>query len=60
MKEVLSKLRWMRGVYRAAKPVPADVKQYKVVAVELGNILKDKLPWVRWPNYLHKVIEHVQ
>jgi hypothetical protein len=59
LQEIITKLRWMRTVYRASKPSPADVAIYKETAVKMGQILIDDFPWVRWPNYLHKVIEHV-
>ena len=39
---------------------PQDVENYKKVAVEMGQMLIDNFGYCPWPNYLHKVIEHVQ
>lgn len=39
---------------------PQDVANYKKVAVEMGQMLIDNFGYCPWPNYLHKVIEHVQ
>lgn len=39
---------------------PQDVANYKKVAVEIGQMLIDNFGYCLWPNYLHKVIEHMQ
>lgn len=33
---------------------------YKVCAVETGQLLLTKFEYAHWPNYLHKIIEHIQ
>ena len=63
VEELLSKASEMRSVYRANKPLidlPEKVKDYKNTAVSLAHNLRDNFSYVHWPNYLHKVIEHVQ
>lgn len=50
----------MRATYRATKPDLASVQSYKKIAVGLGKSLREKFAFARWPNYLHKLIEHVQ
>ena len=60
MQEILEKLRFLRSVYRAKSPAKEDVSIYKEVAVEMGKLLIAHYNFARWPNYLHKVLEHVQ
>ena len=53
----------LRKVYRCKNPLldfPDDVSTYKARAVEMGSLLLQNFDYVNWPNYLHKVIEHVQ
>ena len=50
----------LRSTYRATKPLPQYVSQYKCDAVCWGRYVKSKLPWAGWPNYFHRIIEHVQ
>ena len=61
--EFLTKFIDMRCVYRCANPLvkmPEKVKNYKKFAVETGAFLITHFEYAKWPNYLHKVIEHVQ
>ena len=58
--EILDKFRFMREVYRSKNPDPIKVSNYKKVAVEFGNIFLKHFDFCRWPNYMHKLIEHVQ
>ncbi|XP_063951685.1 V(D)J recombination-activating protein 1-like [Lytechinus pictus] len=60
LSSVLEKFRSLRKVYRALKPVREEVTKYKATAVKMGQELLDNFGYVMWPNYLHKVIEHVQ
>ncbi|XP_060562648.1 V(D)J recombination-activating protein 1-like [Ruditapes philippinarum] len=63
LSSVLQKFRLMRKVYRAKDPkkeCPGDVSSYKVTAIEMGRLLLAHFEYASWPNYLHKVIEHVQ
>ena len=59
-KEIFKKIGMMRKVYRENNPDPHEVKQYKSVAVEFGQVLLKQFDFAKWPNYIHKVIEHVQ
>ena len=60
MTNILNKFRFLQSVYRANQPDKSDVKIYKTVAVQMGQLLIDHFNFARWPNYLHKIIEHVQ
>ena len=60
MTNILNKFRFLRSVYRANQPDKSDVKIYKTVAVQMGQVLIDHFNLARWPNYLHKIIEDVQ
>ena len=60
LRAILEKFRFLRSVYRATKPAKEDIKGYKAEAVEMGKMLINHFDFARWPNYLHKVIEHVQ
>ena len=63
MSELLSQFRRMRKIYRAKSPktdYPEEVRLYKLNAVEMGKFLLENYTYVEWPNYLHKLIEHVQ
>ncbi|XP_063954560.1 V(D)J recombination-activating protein 1-like [Lytechinus pictus] len=60
LSSVLQKFRSLRKVYRALKPIREEVIKYKATAVKMGQELLDNFGYVMWPNYLHKVIEHVQ
>ena len=60
MNEVLELFRQMRSVYRAHKPNKEDVASYKETAVRMRKALLEDFEYVAWPNYLHKVVEHVQ
>nr|XP_054766947.1 V(D)J recombination-activating protein 1-like [Lytechinus pictus] len=60
LSSVLEKFRSLRKVYRALKPVRDKVTKCKVTAVKMGRELLDNFGYVMWPNYLHKLIEHVQ
>ena len=57
---VLEKFRFCRSVYRANDPEKTDVAIYKETAVSMGRELMEHFSFAEWPNYLHKVIEHVQ
>ena len=63
MNELLSLFRKLRKIYRSRSPkvdYPDEVKAYKKVAVSMGQFLLQNYSYVEWPNYLHKIIEHVQ
>lgn len=63
LQNVLRIFRELRRVYRSNDPMtefPQDVKNYKLKAVGMGKILVTDFAYVPWPNYLHKIIEHVQ
>ena len=60
LKVVFQKFRFLRKVYRARHPEKEDVANYKSVAVEMGKLLIKHFNYANWPNYLHKIIEHVQ
>ena len=63
MTELLRQFRRLRTIYRAKSPktdYPEEVKLYKMNAVKMGKFLLENYSFVEWPNYLHKVIEHVQ
>ena len=36
------------------------MKDYKKTAVQMGQLLMEHFSFARWPDYLHKIIEHVQ
>ena len=50
----------MQSVYHTIKPDPLHVAIFKKIAVEMGELIKTYFNFTRWPNYLHKLIEHVQ
>ncbi|XP_022085107.1 V(D)J recombination-activating protein 1-like isoform X2 [Acanthaster planci] len=58
--EVLDAFRNLRKIYRAHHPDADDVCTYKEQAVAMGLRLLTDFPYAGWPNYLHKIIEHVQ
>ncbi|XP_038062316.1 V(D)J recombination-activating protein 1-like [Patiria miniata] len=58
--EVLGIFRNLRTVYRAHHPEAEDVSTFKQRAVEMGRLLLTNFSYAGWPNYLHKIIEHVQ
>lgn len=63
LSDLLSKFRFMRKVYRASDPktqYPEETKMYKQTAVSFGHALLENFSYAKWPNYIHKVIEHVQ
>ena len=60
LRQIFNKFRFLRSVYRAIKPDQDSVNIYKRVAVEMGELLKIHFDFAQWPNYLHKIIEHVQ
>lgn len=63
VKGLLEIFRELRAVYRSNNPLltmPEQVTTYKVRAIALANMLKTDFSYVHWPNYLHKIIEHVQ
>ena len=63
VKMLLEKFRAMRTVYRATDPkvqYPQKTNLYKDTAIQFGRDLIDNFEYARWPNYIRKVIEHVQ
>ena len=60
LKDILQQYNWFRRVYRAKNPDPVDVSVYKKKAVALAKLLLKEFPWALWPNYFHRVVEHVQ
>ena len=63
LQDIMCRFNSLREVYRCNYPLdemPLKVRQYKRNAVEMGVLLSQKFDYVRWPNYLHKIIEHVQ
>ena len=60
LREIIRQFRWLRMVYRAKIPNKDDVASYKQKAVQLGRQLIQVFPWASWPNYLHRIFEHVQ
>ena len=60
MSEILRKFRFLRKVYRAHHPEKEDVSNYKKAAIEMGSLLIKHFDFAQWPNYLYRVIEHVQ
>jgi V(D)J recombination-activating protein 1 len=60
LQAILGKYREMRLVYRANIPDPVKVSGYKKLAVSFANDIKEHFPFAKWPNYMHKVVEHVQ
>ena len=62
LQKALERFRGMRKLYRAKHLLtdyPDDTKSYKQNAVKFGNHLLEHFAYCNWPNYLHKVIEHV-
>ena len=62
MRNLLDKFRFMRKIYGAKKTktdYPEEVAAYHYIAVMFGRILIDNFDYVRWSNYTHKIIEHV-
>lgn len=57
---VLDKFRMMRAVYRASRPNQHEIVAYKTNALAFANLMKEKFPFAKWPNYFHKLVEHVQ
>ena len=54
--------RGLQTIYRAKNPkvkFSDETKSYKENAVKMGRFLPSYLAYVRWNNYRHKVIEHV-
>ena len=60
LKEIIQEYNWLRKVYRAKNPDPRDVSVYKERVVALAKHLLKEFPWALWPNYFHRVVEHVQ
>lgn len=63
LSSILCKFRILRKIYRARQPLvdyPEETKNYKKIAIEMGKELIENFHYVVWPNYLHKIIEHVQ
>lgn len=63
VRELLEKFRFMRMIYRAIDPkaqYPTETKLYKQTAVAFGKTLIEHFEYAKWPNYIHKIIEHVQ
>ena len=63
VKSLLEMFSELRQVYRANRPLiecPDLVQTYKATAISLGKALLTEFDYVQWPNYLHKIIEHVQ
>jgi hypothetical protein len=63
MLDMLNKFRHLRKIYRSNSPLNEyleEVKCYKEKAVEMARFLLQYYSYVQWPNYLHKIIEHVQ
>ena len=60
LREIIRQFRWLGMVYRAKTPNKDDVASYKQKAVQLGRQLIQVFPWASWPNYLHRIFEHVQ
>ena len=58
--EILAIFQTLREVYRATRPTKEQVSTYKEKAVKMGSLLKKNFAYANWPNYLHKIIEHVQ
>ena len=61
--QILRIFQHLRKVYRSNDPMreyPDEVKRYKAKAVEMGKLLLEHFSYASWPNYLHKIIEHVQ
>jgi hypothetical protein len=53
----------MRKVDRVTDPntqYPEETKLDKQTAVSFGHALLENFSYTKWPNYIHKVIEHVQ
>ena len=60
MGEILGLFRQLRTVYRAHHPHQEDVASYKDKAITMGRLLDEHFAYASWPNYLYKLIEHVQ
>lgn len=58
--EVMDQFRKLREVYRASHPSSADVAAYKAHAIQMADLLHSNFSYANWPNYFHKVTEHVQ
>lgn len=58
--EVLALFRRVRTMYRATHPKQDEVRVYKTTAIEMGQLPRHHFSYMSWPNYLHKLIEHVQ
>ena len=50
----------LRSVYSASHPRSEDVATYKQRALQMGQLLLTNFMYAGWPNYPHKIIEHVQ
>ena len=62
LKSALEQFRVLRKIYRAKHPLidyPNETKLYKQLSVQFGKHLIDNFSHCEWPNYLHKIIEHV-
>ncbi|XP_063971603.1 V(D)J recombination-activating protein 1-like [Lytechinus pictus] len=60
MGEIFHLFRQVRQVYRAHHPGKEDIASYKEKAIRMGRLLDEHFTYASWPNYLHKLIEHVQ
>lgn len=52
-----------RKVYKCKDPLkecPLDVQNYQKCTVEMGTLLLEHFDYVKWPKYLHTILEHVQ
>ena len=61
--QVLDTFKNLKSVYRCINPLrdmPEKVTDYKQKAVEMGILLIENFDYASWPNYLHKIVEHVQ
>lgn len=61
--DILNKFRFLRANYRAKQPLkdfPEQLKVHKATAVEICRSLLNHFEYASWPNYLNKIIEHVQ
>ena len=57
---ILDKFRFMQSIYHAIKPDLNHVAMYKTITVAMGELIKTHFSFARWPNYLHKLIKHIQ
>ena len=63
LSEIVCLFNELRTVYRCLNPladIPDNVFNYKRTALKMAGILLQDFDYVSWPNYLHKIIEHVQ